>query len=95
MIPVDFAPPPPPASNPSGAAEPARNKGGRPKHEFWEELWVEIARQLYIGDLKPKTQADIEAAMHQWITDQGHGAGGTTVRDRARMLWRALEKDGN
>ena len=33
--------------------------------------------------------------MHQWITDQGHGAGGTTVRDRARMLWRALEKDGN
>jgi hypothetical protein len=91
MIPADLAPPPPPAA-PAG---PARNKGGRPRHEFWEELWVEIARQLYIGDLKPKTQADIEAAMHQWISDQGHEAGGTTVRDRARMLWRAIEKDGN
>ncbi|UPK00506.1 hypothetical protein [Bradyrhizobium sp. 170] len=95
MIPADLAPPPPPALNSAAAAEPARNKGGRPRHEFWEELWVEIARQLYIGDLKPKTQADIEAAMHQWIADQGREAGGTTIRDRARMLWRAIEKDGN
>lgn len=89
---------------PAGSAKPVpappatavgRKPGGRPKHEFWEDLWVEIARQLYVGDLKPKTQADIEAAMHQWISDQGYEAGGTTVRDRARVLWRALEKDEN
>jgi hypothetical protein len=76
-------------------ATPSPNKGGRPRREFWEELWVEISRQLYVGDLKPKTQADIEAAMHQWISDQGHESGGTAVRDRARMLWRAIEKDEN
>jgi hypothetical protein len=84
-----------PSHPPAQAAEPTRNKGGRPRREFWEELWVEIARQLYVGDLQPKTQADIEGAMHQWISDNGHDAGETVVRDRARMLWRAINKDGN
>ena len=94
-IPTPPVAPPATVSNEAAMSKPERNKGGRPPRGFWEELWVEIARQLYIGDLKPKTQADIEAAMHQWISDQGHEAGGTTVRDRARMLWRVIEKDGN
>jgi hypothetical protein len=92
---IPSAPLPASPSESAGQSQAPRNKGGRPKHEFWEDLWVEIARQLYVGDLKPKTQADIEAAMHQWISDRGHEAGGTTVRDRARLLWRAIEKDGN
>jgi len=82
------------ATSPPGAANPERNKGGRPKRDFWEELWVEIARQLYVGDLKPKTQADIESAMHRWISDKGHKpASESTVRDRARMLWRVIEDE--
>lgn len=89
---------PPPKVAPASLQEdvrPPRNKGGRPKREFWEELWVEIARQLYVGDLKPKTQADIENAMHQWIVAKGYTASESTVRDRARMLWRVIEQDGN
>lgn len=89
---------PPPKVAPASLQEdvpPPRNKGGRPKREFWEELWVEIARQLYVGDLKPKTQADIENAMHQWIVAKGYTAGESTVRDRARMLWRVIQQDGN
>jgi hypothetical protein len=70
-------------------------KGGRPKADWWEDLWIEICRQLYVGDLKPKTQADIERAMHQWISDNDHTAGGTTVRDRASKLWRAISKVEN
>jgi len=84
-----------PLNQAAAYSPPPRNKGGRPKHGFWEELWAEMARQLYVGDLKPKTQADVEAAMHQWISNKGYEAGGTPVRDRARMLWRAIEKDGN
>jgi hypothetical protein len=95
MLPDTPAPAPDPSTEAAAPSEPERNKGGRPPRGFWEELWVEIARQLYVGELKPKTQADIEAAMHQWITDHNHEAGETTVRDRARMLWRAIEKDGN
>jgi hypothetical protein len=75
-------------------ATPSPGKGGRPKADWWEDLWIEICRQLYVGDLKPKTQADIERAMLQWISDQDKSAGGTTVRDRASKLWRAI-KDEN
>jgi hypothetical protein len=47
-----------------------------------------------VGDLKPKTQADIERAMLQWISDHDKSAGETTIRDRASRLWRAI-KDEN
>jgi hypothetical protein len=33
--------------------------------------------------------------MLQWIADNDHKAGETTVRDRASKLWRAIQKDGN
>jgi hypothetical protein len=59
--------------------------------DWREDLWIEICRQLYGGELIPKTQADIERAMHQWISDHSHAAGGTTVRDRASKLWRAIK----
>jgi hypothetical protein len=52
---------------------------------------IEMCRQLFEGELIPKTQADIERAMHQWISDNGHAAGDTTVRERASKLWRALK----
>jgi hypothetical protein len=93
MIPA-ATPAPPTAA--AAASEPARNKGGRPKLDYWEELLASIAAKLYLGELQPKTQADIEAAMHQWIIDHGHEAGGeTAVRDRARMVWRLIDKDEN
>jgi hypothetical protein len=76
------------------AAAPGPAKGGRPKADWWEDLWIEICQQLYLGDLKPKTQADIERAMLQWISDHDKSAGETTVRDRASKLRRAI-KDEN
>jgi hypothetical protein len=85
---------PPPATKASVAATPTPSKGGRPKADWWEELWIEVCRQLYVGDLKPKTQADIERAMLQWISDHDKSAGETTIRDRASRLWRAI-KDEN
>lgn len=38
--------------------------GGRAPGLFWEDLLVEIARQIYDNELKPSQQADVEAAMH-------------------------------
>jgi hypothetical protein len=77
---------------PAAVASPATPKGGRPKADWWEDLWIEICRQLYVGDLKPKTQADIERAMHQWVNDHNKTAGDTTIRDRASRLWRAINR---
>jgi hypothetical protein len=62
-------------------------KTGRPRASFWDDMWAAIARDLYEGDLKPQTQADIETAMFRWIESHGHSAAVSTVRSRARRLW--------
>lgn len=81
----------PQAARPADHPEASRptSPGGRPPKPFWEPLLIEMARQLYVGDLKPKTQADIERAMHDWLVKSGHEAGETPVRDRARLLFKA------
>jgi hypothetical protein len=66
--------------------------GGRPPKSWWDDLWAEIGKQLYEGDLKPDRQTDIEKAMHDWITKNGHSAGETQVRERARKLFNTLTK---
>lgn len=48
---------------------------------------------LYAGDLQPKTQADIERAMKDWLASQELDVGDTSVRERARHLWVKL-RDG-
>lgn len=65
-------------------------KGGRPPAEFWDDMWAAIATALYDGTLKPKTQADVERAMADWIESNGHNAADSTVRARARRLWDRL-----
>jgi hypothetical protein len=71
-----------------------RPKGGRPAAEWWDDLWVEICRQLYVGDLQPKSQGDIERAMLDWLATKGQSAAHSTVRGRARKLWSAIETEG-
>lgn len=64
-----------------------KDKGGRPRADFWDDAWAATAAALYNGDLVPKTQADVEAAMANWIADQGFNASESSVRARARRLW--------
>ena len=81
-------PPAPPNETQSVASEvPAIGKGGRPPAPFWDDMWAAIAAALYGGELAPKTQADIEKAMADWIELNGHSAGESTIRGRARRLW--------
>jgi hypothetical protein len=70
------------------------NRGGRPPKEWWSDLWVEMARQLYEGDLQPKRQAEIEKAMADWISAEGYDASERTIRDAARKLWRTINREG-
>ena len=61
--------------------------GGRPPAVFWDDLWAAIAVALYVGELIPKTQADIERAMADWLEVNKKSAAPSTVRARARRLW--------
>lgn len=79
-------PPPQPAPQPS----PQINKGGAPRKEWWDDFWIEICRQIWIGDLKPRTQADLERAMFEWVENRRDATvGETTVKGAARKLFTA------
>jgi hypothetical protein len=66
---------------------PRKNPGGKPLAEHWDEMWASIAVALYTGDLQPKSQAEIERAMMEWLGDHDLEVGETAVRGRARQLW--------
>lgn len=87
------APEPPTASSPSPpvVASPAPNKGGRPPKEWWEDLWIEMFRRIHNGDFKPKNQAELENAMHDWLAEHSQAGSVQTVRAAARKLFRVLK----
>jgi hypothetical protein len=68
-----------------------KNRGGKPLAAHWDELWATIAVSIYSGDLQPKTQADIERWMSSWLVDRDLDASVSSVRQRARTLWRKLD----
>lgn len=68
-------------------------KGGRPIAQHWDDMWAATAVALFTGDLKPKSQADIEAAMLTWLETNGFSAANSTVRGRARRLWDRLQAE--
>jgi len=71
-------------------AEPKKSHpGGRPRKDWWDDFWIDICRQIYEGDLKPKSQAELANAMHQWVENRGFEAGETTIKTAARKLFNA------
>jgi hypothetical protein len=88
------SPPPALPADPPPATAPQPNKGGRPPKPFWDELWAEICRQLFVGDLKPDTQAKVETAMLDWASAKGHDLSESAAKTRARLLMRALRREG-
>lgn len=87
-----------PASAPTALqapAAPAVIASGRPPADWWDDLWVEICRQLYGGELIPKKQGDIETAMKEWLAKRNQHPSDSTIRPRARKLWQAISPGGN
>ena len=72
--------------------KPSRARPGRLPADWWDDLWIEIFRQVYLGDLKPKSQADIVKAMQQWLSAQDIEAADSTLKPRARKLLQMLQE---
>ena len=93
MVAFDIAPPPP--APPAPTTEQAMgSKGGR-RATWWRALvLIELAGQLYEGDLKPKKLADLEKAASDWLARQGEYPGEHTVRNVVTPLWERISKEG-
>lgn len=66
---------------------------GRPPAAFWDDLWNEIWGRVYEGDFNPKRQSEIEAAMLQWASDNGHKLSVSVARERARKMWARYQRE--
>ena len=78
------------AGQPTTSTATSPKRGGRPPAEFWDDMWAAIATALYSGELHPKSQADVQRAMSEWIEGNGYSAADSTVKARARRLWDLL-----
>lgn len=70
------------------------NKGGRPRKEWWDEFWCGVWGQIVHGEFTPKTQADVERAMLDWVSDRGESVAESTIRPMARKLFVEWEREG-
>jgi hypothetical protein len=50
--------------------------------------------KIYRGEFKPERLAEVERAMLEWASANGHDLGESTVRDRARKLLKAIDDEG-
>jgi len=66
---IDAIPRPTAQPQPAPVATIAADRGGRPRKSYWDDLWVEICRQIYVGDLKPADSDDFGRAFR---SDVGH-----------------------
>lgn len=82
--PVEAIPPP-------AIITPKRNPGGKPLAEHWDKMWAAIAVTLWTGALRPKSQADVKAAMFDWFNKAELEVGDTALTQRARQLWQAMQ----
>ena len=78
---------------PSNTNNPEQPKGqkGRSPAIWWEDCLIAMFVAIYSNDLKLNKQADLEKAMADWISINGHSATDSTVRIRASKLWKALQ----
>lgn len=68
-----------------------RNPGGKPLAAHWDAMWAAIAVKLWVGDLRPNSQADVKRAMFDWFNEAEVEVGDTVLTQRARQLWQAMQ----
>lgn len=82
-----------PQSKPVAAEVKRANPGGKPLAQHWDAMWAAIAVKLWNGELDPKTQAELKAAMFDWFNQAGIDVGDTAVTQRARQLWQSMQAE--
>jgi hypothetical protein len=71
----------------------AKNKGGRPARDDWDDVLAATAGEMLGGRLIPKRAADVEKFMLQWASDKGKPLGDTAVKAPAKKLFEVFKKE--
>lgn len=73
----------------------AKHPGGAPPKPWWDDLWVEMFRQIWEAELQPTAMSHIADAMLQWASDHGHQLSESTAKRAARKLWAVAKPEGS
>ena len=76
------------------ADKPGPNPGGRPRKEFWDDLWCAVWGQIFRAELIPQRQADIERAMLEWAAVKNHDVSESTIKPLARKMLAEIRSEG-
>lgn len=66
--------------------------GRRPTYD-WGRAIANVWGQIYRGDMKPDTQADIERALQATLSEGDHEPTESTVRPYAKHIWEEFQRD--
>jgi hypothetical protein len=75
------------------ASSEAASRQGRPRKEWWDDLWCAIWGQIVHGELTPTNQAEIEKAMLHWLEGRGLSAAESTIRPMAKKAWKEWDRE--
>lgn len=81
------------ASGEAKEAASTTNRGGRPRKEYWDDLWCAVWGQVYHGELTPQRQADIERAMMEWIASRDEEVAESTIKPLARKMFIEMQRE--
>lgn len=81
----------PGSTSPSPSSQ-DQNKGGRPRKDWWDDLWCAVWGQVYRGELTPKNQSEIAQAMLAWVEGQGETVSESTVKPLARKMFAEMQR---
>jgi hypothetical protein len=81
-------------SKPATTAAAEVTKAGRRPDNRWEDVLIEIAVLLHVGDLETDKQSDIEKAMLDYAAKIGFLPSNSSARIRANKLFKLLKQRG-
>jgi hypothetical protein len=78
--------------NQDDTARLGKARGGAPRKDWWDDLWIEMIRRIRAGTLTPQSAADLQRTMLTWLGDQEIYPGDDTLKKTARKLFKYLEE---
>jgi len=88
------------ASSPTlnvGVHPPEKNRGGAPRKVWWDDLWIEVIRQIESGKLRKgfKTSAaKLEIHLLETAEAMGFSPGDSTLKPMSLKLFKYIEENG-